>query len=117
MACFVREMATPQQARTEGSLFEPSAHAPVDMHHNSPAPRMARIIVPVRCWLKTIRIRYRPIGKAALSHAAERLLRTSHSNWGRHDDVSGKCERRPPRGDRGRRLWRAAMRADAQRRT
>src|ERR1700722_14577171 len=47
MPCFVREMAVPQQARTDGSFLEPSAHGQRFVHHNSYRAGMARIIVQI----------------------------------------------------------------------
>src|SRR5882724_4941250 len=44
---FVREIAGQRQARTARSPLEPSAHAPMVMHHNSWWARKARIIVLV----------------------------------------------------------------------
>src|SRR5579863_9169407 len=65
LLCFVCETAATRQARTDGSLFEPSDHAPSDMHHNSQADRKARIIVQNAA----IGFGYWPMGKAVLSAA------------------------------------------------
>src|SRR5579872_5357859 len=63
LLCFVRETAPRRQARTDGSLFEPSDHAPMAMHHNSQATRKSRIIVQPAA----IGFGYWPMGKAVLS--------------------------------------------------
>src|SRR6516225_7637333 len=119
--------------RTFGSI-------PMELHYNSYALRMARIIVPVphnggcgfRSWpmrvfslerarqpAPTIRVRNRAIGKAGLEAKPQRPSFKAHENSKNrgvaiddHGNVTPNL--RPSRGDRRRRFRRAGMRLSAQ---